>query len=69
MTALLASMLGVLVGMVIGAATQRWGDADRATHGHKVYESEDVTPHWVKHKLTYNDLADLGLEEGPSYSQ
>jgi hypothetical protein len=37
MTALLAAILSALVGLVMGAAIQRWGDGDRATHGHKVY--------------------------------
>jgi len=37
MTALLSSLFGVVVGLVMGAALQRWGDADRATHGHKDY--------------------------------
>ena len=33
---LLAAMLcALIVGMLFGAAIQRWGDADRATHGHK----------------------------------
>ena len=35
MSALLASVFGVIVGVLFGAATQRWADADRATHGHK----------------------------------
>ena len=35
MTALLASVFGLAVGVLFGAAIQRWGDADRATHGHK----------------------------------
>ena len=35
MSAVLAAMFCALLGMVVGAATQRWADGDRATHGHK----------------------------------
>ena len=39
----LASLLAAIgcgfIGLAVGAALQRWGDADKATHGHKDYES------------------------------
>jgi len=38
--ALLAAMMSVSVGVLLGAAIQRWGDRDRATHGHKTYPPE-----------------------------
>jgi hypothetical protein len=37
MSGLLAAIGMGLIGMAIGAAIQRWGDADKATHGHKDY--------------------------------
>lgn len=36
----LAAMLSLVAGLVLGAAIQRWGDRDRATHGHKQYPPE-----------------------------
>ena len=39
-TLLLTAMFALSVGVLFGAAIQRWGDADKATHGHKDYEGE-----------------------------
>ena len=33
--AVLAAMTCLVLGMVVGAAAQRWGDAERALDGHK----------------------------------
>ena len=38
MTGFLAACFGLVLGTLLGAAVQRWGDRDRATHGHKVYD-------------------------------
>ena len=38
MSGLLAAIGLGFIGLVIGAAIQRWGDADRATHGHQDYD-------------------------------
>ena len=40
-TALLAAIFSALVGLVMGVAIQRWGDGDRATHGHKSVPEPD----------------------------
>lgn len=37
---LLAAMFSLIVGAVLGAAIQRWGDRDRAYHGHRDYPPE-----------------------------
>ena len=34
MTALISASLSLIVGVLLGAAIQRWGDADRATEHH-----------------------------------
>ena len=41
MSALLAAIGLGFIGLALGAALQRWGDADRATHGHKDYAAVD----------------------------
>lgn len=33
--ALLSASLSLVVGLLAGAAIQRWSDAERATHGHR----------------------------------
>ena len=42
---LLAAIGLGLIGLAIGAAIQRWGDADRATHGHQDYDM-DAPSEW-----------------------
>jgi uncharacterized membrane-anchored protein YhcB (DUF1043 family) len=31
----MVAAISLVVGLMVGAAIQRWGDADRAYHGHK----------------------------------
>ena len=38
MSGLLAAMTTFVAGVLLGAAIQRWGDRDRATHGHRDYQ-------------------------------
>lgn len=42
MSGLLAAIGLGFLGIAIGAAIQRWGDRDRATHGHKDYPTIDA---------------------------
>ena len=45
MSGLLAAIGLGFIGLAVGAAIQRWGDRDRATHGHKDYDM-DAPSEW-----------------------
>lgn len=70
MTALLSSMFGVLVGLVLGAAIQRWGDGTLATEHHtKPLRHDDADLLLPPSAYTEKVLTDMGLMPKPLLHQ
>ena len=46
MSGLLASCASLLIGLVVGAAVQRWGDKEKAQHGHKPDLYREYAARW-----------------------